>query len=147
MPAGEGNPGLGAGLPPSIHYLLGYLGSQLVNGPAEYGDRHEGSSTHGVDVANCIGCSDLAEFEGIIYDGHEKIGGGDDGRTVSQVVDRGIVTGLIPHQQARIRHNIQPALQDFVEQFGGDFATTAGTVTVIGHTNGGFGHLLERPVI
>ena len=59
------------------------------------GDGHHGRSAHGVDVAECIGCSDASKGEWVVNDGHEEVGGADNAGSVTEIHDRGIVAAFV----------------------------------------------------
>ena len=62
------------------------LGHQLhgqdAAGPADEVDRHDRATAHGVDVRERVGGSDPAPVKGVIHDGSEEIGRGEDRKLV-----------------------------------------------------------------
>ena len=134
--AGQGDAGLPTGLSASVDHGLRDFSAELVDGPAEDGDGHQRRAAHGVDIADGIGGGDPAKREGIIDDGHEKIGGRDQAAAIAQIDHRGIILALMADQKPRIGKAGKLALQNGVENFGGDFATATGAMAVLGQTDG-----------
>jgi hypothetical protein len=93
---------------------------------------------HRINIGQCVGRSDTAEVEGIIHDGHEKVGGRDDGLLIIQAINRRIVAGLRADQQVGKRHFFFCFTENFLQQGGGDFAAAAATVRQLGQFH--FGH-------
>ena len=60
-------------------------------GKADEGQRGQRLSTHGVDVAERVGRSDLAEGVGIVHDGREKIHGLHERRVGREQIHAGVV--------------------------------------------------------
>ena len=113
---------------------------QLADRHADDGQREQRTPAHGIDVGQRIGCGDAAEFEGIVYDRHEKISGRHDRLFVVQPVDSGIVAVLDSHQQVGIgRRQIRGkgrVGQDVAQHRWGDLAPTAAAVGELGQPDG-----------
>ncbi|MND53355.1 hypothetical protein D3C80_443900 [compost metagenome] len=120
----------------TVDHLLGHFRRQRIDGPAEDGDGDDGLATHGVDIADGVGGGDAAKGEGVIDDGHEEVGGGDDALTVADVHHGGVILAAVADDQGRVVKARDLALQNGVEHLGGDFAPTASAVAVLGQTNG-----------
>ena len=140
MPARQWNACLLAGVAAAVYDFGGDVGAQLVDGPTEDSNCHQGRTAHGVYVADGIGGGDLPEFKGIIHNGHEKIRGADNGSAVAQIVHRRIVFAFVAHQQAGIGSRGQSrqrlGFKDVFQQLGRDFTATAGAMAVFRHTHG-----------
>ncbi|MNO62730.1 hypothetical protein D3C76_534110 [compost metagenome] len=133
---GQGNARLVTHLTTAVDHLLGHFRRERVDGPAEDGDGDDGLAAHGIDVADSVGGGDATEGEGVIDDGHEEVGGGDDALTVADVHHGGVILAAVADDQGRIVKARDLALQNGVEHLGGDFAATARAVAVLGQTNG-----------
>jgi hypothetical protein len=98
------------GIPASAHGLATIQNGadgfhrQHIHRHADNGQRHDGCASHGVDVRQGIGGGNAAKVEGVIHDGHEKVGGGHNGLLVIQAIHRCIITGLGADQQLREHH-------------------------------------------
>ncbi|MNQ27252.1 hypothetical protein D3C85_405070 [compost metagenome] len=134
--ASQGDPRLVTHLAAAVDHLLGHFRGQGVDGPAEDGDGDDGLATHGIDVADGVGGGDAAEGEGVIDDGHEEVGGGDDALTVADVHHGGVILAAVAHHQGRIVEPRDLALENGVEHLGGDFTAAASAMAVLGQTNG-----------
>src|SRR6056300_341380 len=99
MAAGEWNSYLGTDSASSSDDKSCDLRGQFINRPAENGNRHEGASTHGIDVADGVGGGNAAKIEGVIDDGHEKVGGAQYGSTVAHIKRSGIVATAVTHEE------------------------------------------------
>src|SRR5699024_3097412 len=98
---------------------------------------------HGVDVRQCIGGGDAAEIMRLVDDGHEEVGGGDQGLVVVEAVDGSIIGALIADQQVGKVTVRNRALKQSGEHVGGDLAAAAAAVRQAGQTRGfGWGHAL-----
>jgi len=53
-----------------------------------------GPATHGVNVAQSVGSSDLAEMVGRAHDRSEEIHGLDKGKIIGEAIDSGVVIGV-----------------------------------------------------
>ena len=133
---GERDARLVTHLTTAVDHLLGHFRCEYVDGPAEDGDGDDGFAAHGVDVADGVGGGDATEGEGIVDDGHEEVGGGDDALTVADVDHGGVIFAAVADHQGGVVKARDLALQDGVEHLGGDFATAASAVAVLGQTNG-----------
>ena len=54
----------------------------------------DGSSAHGIDVTDGIGCCNLAEGVGIVHRRRDEVCGGDQGDFIREAVDARIITGV-----------------------------------------------------
>jgi hypothetical protein len=84
------------------HDLMQNLRLQLLgreHGQVEAGD---GSPSHGVDVADGIGCGDLAEGERIIHRRSDEICGRDQGDLVREAIDPRIVARFVANKEIGI---------------------------------------------
>ncbi|VTM89963.1 Uncharacterised protein [Raoultella ornithinolytica] len=128
---GQGDARLLAGKTPALHNFAGNFRRQGINRPAKNGNRHNRFSAHRENVADGVGGGDTAKVERAVDYRHKKVGGADDGRPVAKVVNRRIITGLIPHQQVRVDKLRPIALQNGFQYFRGNFTTTTGSVAVL----------------
>ena len=133
---GQRNPRFVAHLTAAVDHLLGHFRRQGVDGPAEDGDGDDGFATHGVDVADGVGGGDAAKGKGIIDDGHEEVGGGDDTLTVADIDHGRVIFAAVADHQRRVVKARDLALENGVEHLGRDFAAAASAVAVLGQTNG-----------
>ncbi len=60
-------------------------------GEAHEGERGEGPSSHGIDVAKGVGGGDLAEGVGIVDDGREEVDGLNERLVRSELIHSGVV--------------------------------------------------------
>src|SRR5207253_9576181 len=95
------------------------------------GEREDRTRPHGVNVGQRVGRGDAPEIVRVVYDRHEKIGGGDHRLLVVQTIHGGIVAGLDTHEQLRIKVLARDFGEDFRKWGGRDFAAapTAGCQT------------------
>jgi hypothetical protein len=101
---------------------------QHVDRHAHQRQRQDRRAAHRIDVADRIGGGDAPEVEGVVDDGHEEVGGGDQRLLVVQPVDRGVVGGLDADQQLGRHREGGRALQDLGQHAGGDLAAAATAV-------------------
>ena len=99
MSPGQGDARFRTGLTTALDYLTGGFRRQLIDRPAENGNGHQRRSAHGVNVADGVGCRNSSEGERIVHDRHEKVCCTDDGGSVAQVVNGGIVAFGVPNEQ------------------------------------------------
>ena len=125
-----------AHLTAAVDHLLGHFGGQGIDGPAEDGDGDDGLAAHGVDIADGVGGGDAAKGEGVIDDGHEEVGGGDNALTVADIDHGRVILAAVANDQGRVVEARDLALEDGVEYLGRDFAAAASAVAVLGQTNG-----------
>src|SRR5690606_19679030 len=139
VPPREWDPRLVAHRPAAANHLPGHLRRQHIHRPAEDGDGHQRVAPHGVDVADGVGGGDAPEVEGVVDNGHEKVGGGHHPPLVVDGVHGGVVLRGVAHPQPGVEVLGAAAGEDGVEHLGGDLATTAGAVAVLGEADG-IGH-------
>src|ERR1700693_47114 len=72
------------------------------------GESRNRATTHGVNVAERIGCGNLTEKRRLVPDWREKIDGLHDGQIVSETIDGGVVTGFKTYQDVGIDLARQP---------------------------------------
>ena len=84
---------------------------------ADDGQREDRPAAHGIDVRERVGGGDAAEVARIVHDGHEEIGGGDDGLRIVQAIDGRVVGCLDPHQEIG-RQRLQGRFGDNARQHG-----------------------------
>ena len=84
-------------------YLAYDLDRQFVDRHTDQCQCHDGCATHGIHIRDGIGGGDTAKVEGIIDDGHEKIGGGNQCLFIIELVDSSIISSFYTDQQLR-RH-------------------------------------------
>ena len=109
---------------------------QHVDRHADQRQRHDRPAAHGIDVGNGVGGRDAPEVVGVVDDGHEEIGGGDQRLFVIELVDGGIVRGFDADQQLGRYRQAVAALEDFRQQAGGDLAATSAPVRQGGQAGG-----------
>jgi len=74
----------------------------VFTGQARILHGQERPATHGIDVTQGVGGSDLAKAEGVVDNGGEKIQGLDQGRLIIEPIDSGIIAGFCADNQIRI---------------------------------------------
>ncbi len=82
-------------------HLLEDLGIAVV-GKADEGERADGPSAHGVDVAERVGGRDLAEDIGIVDDGREEIDSLHQRQLRRELIHPGVVGGVEADQDVGI---------------------------------------------
>jgi hypothetical protein len=75
---------------------------QGVDGHADAGEGKDRRRPHRIDIGDRIGRGNAAEVEGIVDDGHEKIGGGHQGQIVAKPQHGRVVRGGVPDEQVRV---------------------------------------------
>src|SRR5258708_19663496 len=78
MAAGDRNPRLRAYRFAARDDPLNHLDRHLVDRHTDDGEREDRLAAHRIDVRERVGRGDAAEVVGIVDDGREEIGGGDD---------------------------------------------------------------------
>ena len=120
-------------LPPAV---AGHGRRKFFDRPTKDRNGHQRRAAHGVNIANGIHRRDLSEVEGVIDDGHEKIRGTDHRLTVAKIVHRGVVLGIVAHEQLRVRRGFTCLAEDFLQHLGRDLAAATGAMAVLGQANG-----------
>ena len=128
MPAGDGNPRRSAHRFAAHQDVVDDLRGQLADGHAHNRQRHDGLRAHGIDIGQCIGGRDTAEIHRIVHDGHEEIGGGDDGLIVVEAVHRRVVAGLGSDHQIGVDQPPGHVGQNFAQHGRRNFAAAAAAV-------------------
>ena len=72
---------------------------QGVHWHGHNGQGQNGLSSHGVDVAQGIGCCDATKLKRVVHDGHEEIGGRHQSLVLVDLIHRCVVGGFHPHQE------------------------------------------------
>ena len=140
MPAREWNAGLAAHRLAAFQDLRDHFVRQHVDRHAHDGQRHQRLRAHGVQVRQRVGRRDAAEVARVVHDGHEEVGGRDDGLAVVDAVDGGVVGRLGAHQQVGKDHGRQAALgQQCAQHARRDLAAAAAAVGQGGETGGEVG--------
>ena len=75
-------------------------------------------AAHGVDVAQGIGCGDLAENVGVLHHGREEIQRLNDRHIRRQAVDRAVVPTVKAHQQFRVARSLRKLFQHPLQHAG-----------------------------
>ena len=131
--------------PPFSTAAITSCGSTLIGMPTMR-QRHDRLAAHRVDVGQRIGRGDAAEVERVVDDRHEEVGGGDDRLLVVELVDGGVVGGVVADQQVGKERQRRAALEQIGEQAGRDLAAATAAVRQTGQTGrsacvaGGVGH-------
>ena len=125
-----------AHLTATVDHLLGHFGGQGIDGPTENGDGDDGLAAHGVDVADGVGGGNAAKGKGIVDDGHEEVGGGNNALTVADIDHGCVILAAVANHQSRVVETRDLALENGVEYLGRNFAAAASAVAVLGQTNG-----------
>src|SRR5690606_37769489 len=101
--------------PAPLQYFPCHLGWDLVYGPTQNGNGHQGFTTHGIDVADGIDRSNGPERCRVIHDGHKKVGCADDTVAVARIKDRRIVACLVADQKLGVQSSGGITVKDPVE--------------------------------
>ena len=99
MTARDRNTRLGADRGATLQNRTHRFDRQFIERHAEYGQRHNGLSTHGVNVGDGIGSSNPAEITRIIHHWHEEVGRGDNAVLIIDLPDGGIVAGFSANEK------------------------------------------------
>jgi hypothetical protein len=91
-----------------------------------------GSAAHRVHVADGVGGRDAPELVGVVHDGHEEVGGGDQRLLVVEPVDCRVVGGLDAHHELGRDHSPRVVLEDLRQHAGRDLAAAAAAVREAG---------------
>ena len=100
-----------------------HLGAEHIDGHAHQGQGHDGRAPHGIHIAQGIGGRNAAKVHRVVHDGHEKIGGGDQGLLVVEQINRRIIGRGNAHQYFRRHDHGGGALQNFAQDPWCDLAT------------------------
>ena len=85
----------------ALQHLRDHFMRQHVDRHADEREREDRLAAHRVDVGQRVGRGDAAEVERIVDDRHEEVGRRDDRLLVVELVDGGIVGGVVADQQVR----------------------------------------------
>ena len=135
MTTGQGHTGISADGTGSGHDLGSHRSGQYIHRPAKNGDGHQRRTAHGVDIADGVGRGDTSEVIGIVDNRHEEIGGADDTAFVIETEYRSIVTAAVAHPELRERGCRLVTGEDFIQYLGGDLATAASPMAVLGQAH------------
>ena len=139
VPARDRNAGGTADRCPAFEDAADRLRGQHRDRHGHQRQRHDRPAAHRVDVADRVGGGDAAEVERVVDDGHEKVGGRDQGLLVVEKVHGGVVAGFDADQQlGRDRHR-GSALEDVAQHAGRDLAAAAAAVGEGGQARFGVG--------
>ncbi len=131
MASRQTNPRIATGVTTALNHLLGHRCRQAVNGPAEYGNGHHRRTAHGINIADRISGSDAAKLEGVVDDWHKKICGANNTCAIAEVIDRGVVFGVVAHQKLGVIGGNKVGLQKGFQHAGRYLAAAASTVAVL----------------
>ena len=92
-----------------------------------------GYATHGVYVAQSVGCGNLAEHIGVVYNGGKEVHRLDHGGVVIDAIDASVIAAVIAYQQIVIL-----TIGQIVQNFRKD------TRSQLRRSPGGRGHLSQR---
>ena len=140
MSAGQWNAGLLTDGSSSFYYLLRNCGGYLFDRPAQDRDSDQWLTAHSIDIANGIGCRDLAERKRIVDQRREKVGTRDQCCAIAQIIDRRIVVRFITNSQCGILGPTDRGMQDLFEYARRDLATAAAAFVEFGEKGLGFDH-------
>ena len=70
-----------------------------VVGEGDEVDGEEGTAAHCIHIGEGVGGGNRAEVVGVVYDGREEVGGGDEGLLVIEAVDGGVIGRSQSYQQ------------------------------------------------
>jgi hypothetical protein len=101
---------------------------QHVDRHADERERENRLAAHRVDIGERVGRGDAAEVERIVDDRHEEIGRRDDRLLVVELVDGGIVGGVVADEQIGKRRQRRGALEQVGQHAGRDLAAAAAAV-------------------
>ena len=138
VPPSKGKAELSTDMTAAGHHRRRHFRGQCVDGPAENGDRRQGSSAHGVDIADGVGGSDPPKIKGVIHDGHEKVSGAQYRPAIVQIDGRGVIVTAVAYQQLWECPRINGVTaENGGQHIGRNFTATARSVAVLGQA----GHL------
>ncbi|MNQ67926.1 hypothetical protein D3C85_824660 [compost metagenome] len=123
--ARNGNAGRAAHVLPAAHDLGDDFHRQLVDRHGDQRQRHDRAPAHRVDVADRVGRGDAAELVGVVHDGHEEIGGGDQRLLVVEPVDCRVVGGLDADHELGRNQPARMVLEDLRQHARRDLAAAA----------------------
>lgn len=99
--ANDGASGLNHFAEASGEDLFEDLGVTLF-GEANHGERRDGATAHGIDIAESVGGGDLSEGEWVVDDGCEEVDGLDESERRRDKVDSGVVGFVEANQDIRV---------------------------------------------
>ena len=140
--ARNGNADAAADLCAAFQNLAYGGGGQHIDRHTDQRQRHDGPPAHGIHIADGVGGGDAAEVGRVIDDGHEKIGGGNQGQVVADLVYRSVVGCAYAHQQFGWNRHRGRAFENFAQDSRRDFAAAATAVGERGQA--GFGAGVRR---
>ena len=137
MTSHYGAPGFGHHVHPSSDNRRGEIEPELVPRPSQVLEGSEGSRSHGVNVAQGVGSGDASPVIGRVHHGGEDVHGLDQGASVPQRIDAGVVTGAHPDHKVVMGGGgmISNRTQDLSQLGGAELAGSAGAVAVLGESD------------
>ena len=102
-----------------------HLGTEHIDGHTHQGQSEDGCAAHGIDIADRVGGGDATKVKRVVDDGHEEVGGGNQGLLVIELVHRRVVCRVYAHQQLRRQRKAAHATQNIAQHARGDLATAA----------------------
>ncbi len=73
--------------------------AKYVNRHAYERERHDGRSTHGIDIRDCVGGGDTSKRIRIINNWHKEVCGSNDGLVLINLIDSSIIRGANAYKQ------------------------------------------------
>jgi hypothetical protein len=137
MSARERNAGVRAHRLAALQHCGNHVMRQHVDRHSDDGERHQRFAAHCIDVGERVGRRNAAEVERIVDDRHEEVCGRDDRLLVVQLVDGGVVGGIVADEQVREERQRRAAFEQVSEQAGGDFAAAPAAVRQAGEAGRG----------
>ncbi len=125
MPSGDRYPGRLAYRSAAREDCAHGLERQLVERYSEDRERHDRPAAHRVNIGDGVGRRDPAEIVRIVDDRHEEIGCGDDAVVIVEPPHRGVVAGLDPDEELRIRLRRGVPAEKLLQHGGGELTAAA----------------------
>ena len=125
---GDGNARRCTGRTTAIQNAANGLRAQDTHRHAHQRQRHDRPAAHGIDITDGIGGSNSSKVEWVIDDGHEEVGGGNQGLLIVEQIDRCIIGRVDPHQELGRHRQACAALENLGEHAGCNLAATAAAV-------------------
>jgi hypothetical protein len=145
MTARHGNAGLRADVLATAQHGRNHVVRQHVDRHADDGEREDRLAAHGVDVRERIGRRDTPEVVRVVDDGHEEVGGRDDGLLVVETVDGGVVGRFRADEQIGKRRQRRDALEQRRQHARRDLAAAAAAMREAGEArHGGRGRVARN---
>ncbi len=135
MTAGDGNAGRATHRRAAFKNAADDFRRQFIDGHADYRQGQYRRAAHRVDVGQRIGRGDAPEVMRVVDHRREEIGGRDDGLTVVQSIDRGVVRMLGADHEIRWQQSGRHRRQHVGEQGRRNLAAAAAAVGELGQSN------------